>query len=68
MAKSRLTTDQKLAYVQRIINSCETYDQLLTCFSFSRVEGTHFNSDSLSKAKILRMIQRKAYEILERTE
>ena len=56
-----LTTNQKLAKVERIINSCETYDQVLTCFSFAN--GTFFNSDLLSQSKVLGMIQKKAYQM-----
>ena len=56
-----ISTKQKLSKVESIINSCKTYDQVLTCFSF--VRGTFFNGDLLSQSKVLSMIQKKSYEM-----
>ncbi len=54
--------NQKLEKIQSIIESCKTYEQVLTCFSF--VNGAFFNYDDiLTRYKVLGFLQKKAYEM-----
>lgn len=55
-----MKTADKLAKITSIINSCETYDQVLTCFTFV---NRPFFTDILLKYKVLGAIQSKAYTI-----
>lgn len=51
-----MKTKDKLTKIISIINSCETYDQVLTCFRF-----INFFNDLLIQYKVLGAIQSKAY-------
>ena len=50
----------KLLKVKSIIDSCETYEQIQSCFSF--VNGTFF-TDISDKFKVLRYVQEKSYAL-----
>jgi hypothetical protein len=54
-------SQSKFEKVKSIIESCETYDQIKTCFSFVNVET--FFPDVLERFKVLRIIQSKAYAL-----
>lgn len=52
----------KLEKITSIIESCETYEQVQSCFSF--VRNPAFLGDDLSlKYKVLLLIQSKAYSL-----
>ena len=52
----------KLEKIVSIIESCETYDQVKSCFSF--IKNPAFCGDDLSmKYKVLSTIQAKAYSL-----
>jgi hypothetical protein len=55
-----MSSNSKLAKVKSIIDSCVTYDQVKSCFSF--VEGTFF-SDIWERTKVLGYLQTKAYAL-----
>jgi hypothetical protein len=54
-------TYSKFERVKSIINSCETYEQVQTCFVF--VNSDSFFTDVLEKTKILGILQSKAYQL-----
>lgn len=51
----------KFSKVKSIINSCVTYDQLQSCFSF--VNNEAFFPQLWERCKILSILQTKAYEL-----
>jgi hypothetical protein len=51
----------KFNKVKSIIESCETYEQVQTCFSFVRNES--FFPNLLDRYKVLGLIQAKAYSL-----
>ncbi len=51
----------KFNKVKSIIESCETYEQVQSCFSFVRRES--FFPDLADRYKILTIIQAKAYSL-----
>jgi hypothetical protein len=53
-------SNSKLLKVKSIINSCETYEQIQSCFSF--INGNFFTEIS-DKIKILSFIQEKTYSL-----
>jgi len=55
-----MSTNTKLAKVKSIIDSCDTYEQVQSCFSF--VNRTFF-TDILDKTKVLSYLQDKAYAL-----
>ena len=52
---------EKLVKIKSIIDSCENYNQLLSCFSF--VKRNEFFTDELYRWKTLIAIQEKAYKM-----
>lgn len=52
----------KLEKIISIIESCETYGQVQSCFSFVR-NPAFFGDDLMQKYKVLLMIQKKAYSM-----
>lgn len=59
-----MTKEEKLAHIERIIMSCETYDQIRTCFSFAN--DTFFGDDLSYRYKVTGIIQKRTYEIRNR--
>lgn len=55
---SKLSNKTKLKHIEAIINSCETYDQALTCFSF--LNFFHEN-DLKNRMEVYSFIQTKVY-------
>jgi hypothetical protein len=51
----------KFNKVKSIIESCETYEQVQSCFSFVRRES--FFPDVLHRYRVLAIIQAKAYSL-----
>ena len=51
----------KFEKVKSIIESCETYEQIQSCFSFTKTET--FFPDLLTRFKVLGLIQAKAYQL-----
>ena len=51
----------KFSKVKSIIESCETYDQIQSCFSF--VKNESFFPELWERTKILGIIQTKAYAL-----
>jgi hypothetical protein len=52
----------KIEKIESIIESCETYEQVQSCFSF--IKNPAFCGEDLSmKTKILLLIQKKAYSL-----
>ena len=54
-----MNNSNKLIKIDSIVNSCITYDQLLTCFSFTKF----FPDDISSQIKVTGIIQKKAYSM-----
>jgi hypothetical protein len=52
-------SQSKFAKVKSIIESCETYEQIQSCFSF--VNSESFFPEIWERVKILGIIQTKAY-------
>lgn len=52
----------KAEKITSIIESCETYEQVQSCFSFVR-NPSFFGEDILQKYRILLLIQSKAYSL-----
>ena len=52
----------KVEKITSIIESCETYEQVQSCFSFVR-NPSFFGDDLLQKYRILVLIQSKAYSL-----
>ncbi len=50
---------KKLQKIESIIQSCENYDQVLTCESFINF----FNDDLSLQFEVLGMIQKKVYQL-----
>jgi hypothetical protein len=55
-----MSSKDKLAKVKSIIDSCNTYDQVQSCFSFV---NRSFFTDILDKTKVLSYLQKKAYAL-----
>jgi hypothetical protein len=56
-----MTKQEKLGHIERIIMSCETYDQIKTCFSFTK--DTFVGKDLSYKFEVVQLIQKKTYEL-----
>ena len=52
----------KVEKITSIIESCETYEQVQSCFGFVR-NPSFFGDDLLQKYRILLLIQSKAYSL-----
>jgi predicted metal-binding protein len=52
----------KAEKITSIIESCETYEQVQSCFSFVK-NPSFFGDDILQKYRILLLIQAKAYSL-----
>jgi hypothetical protein len=62
MKQSKLNMKQsKFEKVKSIIESCETYEQIGTCFSF--VKNAAFFPDLLERQKVFEVIQSKEYQL-----
>ena len=55
-----MSSNSKLAKVKSIIDSCVTYEQIQSCFSF--IKGTFFPSEQ-DRWKVLGFIQDKTYTL-----
>jgi predicted metal-binding protein len=53
---------QKLEKITSIIESCETYEHVQSCFSFVK-NPSFFGDDILQKYRILLLIQAKVYSL-----
>jgi hypothetical protein len=51
---------EKLDKIKSIINSCETYEQVQTCFSFAK---SNFFEDASARIIVLGWIESKTYEL-----
>jgi hypothetical protein len=56
-----MKTDKNSEKVKSIINSCKTYEQLQSCFSF--IDNKYVCSDELEQSNILKYLQDKAYNM-----
>jgi hypothetical protein len=55
-----MSSNSKLAKVKSIIDSCVTYEQIQSCFSF--IKGTFFPNEQ-DRWKVLGYLQTKAYAL-----
>lgn len=55
-----MSTKSKIEKVKSIINSCVTYEQIQSCFSF--VKGNFFTNE-FERWEILSFLQNKAYAL-----
>lgn len=53
---------EKLNKIKSIINSCETYEQVQSCFSFAK-NHAFLGNDIMEKTNILLLIQAKSYSL-----